>query len=149
MSQHHQHAHREELASPRPRKPWTVAIDELPDPTSWLLEIDSPNIYLTFQIANIAVLDQAVDLLNASLNLRISGSEPVFYGKADDVALGHFGKTAVHLLRDNEDFSRCFLVVGQASRSTLRISIDGAEEIRAFAQALEHALEGLSRSGKE
>jgi hypothetical protein len=119
--------------------PWTVVIDELPGSKDWLIEIDSTQVYLTFRVAEISVLARAVDLLDSALVTRLPGRKHLFVSNRDDVALGSFGEAAVHLLRDNEDFPRCFLVVEQASGSTLRISLDEGD-IRALAEALRQAL---------
>jgi len=124
---------------------WTVAIDELPESKDWLLEIDSPQVYLTFRVVEIPALARAVDLLNSARVTRLPGRKYPFVPNRDDVTLGHFGEAAVHLLRDNEDFSRCFLVAEQQSGSTLRVSLDEGD-IRAFAEAMSHAIADLPRS---
>jgi hypothetical protein len=118
---------------------WFVSVDELPDSTNWLLEIDSPEFYLTFEVADLSVLEKAIALLNSTLNTQSAPGKRAFVAKTDEVALGSFSRARVHLLRDNEDFPRCFVVVGPESRSTLRINLyeDG---IRAFAKALTKAL---------
>lgn len=118
---------------------WTVTIDESPD-EGWILEIDSPQLYLTFQLADLYAIDRAIDLLVSSLALCAENGEHRFDSTQDDVLLGHFGGTTVRLLRDDEDFPRCFVVVELDSRSTLRVNLD-EDNIRIFAGALKHARE--------
>jgi hypothetical protein len=140
MNQHPDNAAQDLEALPGGREArWSVSVDELADNTNWLLEIDSPELYLTFEVADLSVLDKAIALLNSTLNGQSAAGKREFVAKTDDVALGHFSRASVHLLRDNEDFPRCFVVVGPGSRSTLRISLyeDG---IRAFANALAQAM---------
>jgi hypothetical protein len=126
---------------------WTVVIDELPGSKDWLLEIDSPQVYLTFQVADIAALARAVDLLNSTLVIRLPGRKHPFVPNSDDVALGHFGEAAVHLLRDNEGFPRCFLVIEQESGATLRVRLNEGD-IRTLAEAITHAIADFPASDK-
>ena len=119
--------------------PWIVAIDELPGGQEWLLEIDSPYVYLTFQLRELSILIRAIDLLNSALVQHLPGSKQTFVPNRDDLALGHFGEASVQLLRDNEDFPRCFIVVESKSQCALRISL-AADDIRAFVAALRLAL---------
>jgi hypothetical protein len=125
---------------------WTVAIDESP-PEGWILEVDSPQVYLTFQLANLSAIDCAIDLLESSLALGAENGEHRFNSTRDEVLLGHFGGTAVRLLRDDEDFLRCFVVVLD-SRSTLRVNLD-EENIRLFAGALKRAREDCPQPPEE
>jgi hypothetical protein len=57
----------------------------------------------------------------------------------EEINLGHFGGAVVQLIRDNEDFARCFIVIGPRSRSTLRLSISG-DNVKPFTQALRKAV---------
>src|SRR5437588_111645 len=122
QSQDHQGEEELGLLSKEAGSRWIVAIDEIPESQDWLLEIDSPRVYLTFQLAEIAVLGRAVDLLNSALVPPPPGSKYSFNPDQDDIGLGHFDKAAVHLVRDNEDFPRCFVVVGPEAGSVMRIS---------------------------
>ena len=117
--------------------PWFVELSEVPDSEDWLLEIDSPHAYLTFTISELTVLQKAVRLLNESLS--DSGKKRTFSAETDEIALGTFNGTDVILLRDNEDFPRCFLAVGPKASSTLRISLYEAE-MRAFTKALQDVM---------
>lgn len=121
------------------RKRWFVEIDEWPSGEDWQLEIDSPQVYLSCQLSDIAVIERAVELLDSSLVVRMPGSKPRYSRNHDEVGLGSFNGTAVLLLRDNEDFPRCFIVVGPKSRSTLRVSLDEGS-IRALAAAFRDAV---------
>jgi hypothetical protein len=122
----------------RPR--WIVEIDEGPAGEDWQLEIDSPEIYLSCQVSDRTVLERAITLLDSSLTVRMPKKQK-FTRKRDEVSLGRFNGNAVQLLRDDEDFIRCFIVIGQQARSTMRISLDEAR-IQAFLEALRKALEG-------
>ena len=117
---------------------WLISVDEIADSKNWLLEIDSPRVYLTFELADLSVLERAIALLNSTLDRQNALGTHSFVPETDDVALGSVSWATVHLLRDNEDFPRCFLVVDSGSRSTLRITLD-EDSIRAFAEALVRA----------
>jgi len=127
---------------------WTVAVDEQAESEFWLLEIDSPQVYLTFQLPDTSALQRAADLLNSSLVIRMPNSKPKFSAKRDQVNLGCFGDSVVQLLRDNEDFPRCFIVVGPHARSTMRISLE-EQDIRAFLEALHSVIEGIDEDELE
>ena len=122
---------------------WFISVDEIADSKNWLLEIDSPRVYLTFELADLSVLERAIALLNSTLDRQNALGTRSFVPETDDVALGSVSWATVHLLRDNEVFPRCFLVVDSGSRSTLRITLD-EDSIRAFAEALVEATQSLS-----
>lgn len=60
--------------------------------------------------------------------------------RADELMLGRFKTMNAYLLRDNEDFIRCFLAIGSGDLYSLRISLD-----KANIQALAECLDALSR----
>jgi hypothetical protein len=132
-----QHAH-----DTKPER-WLVSIDEIAGSKSWLLEIDSPRLYLAFEISDLSVLERAITLLESALNGQRAPGKHSFNAKTDDVGLGSFSRASVHLLRDNEDFPRCFIVVGPESGSMLRIDLD-EDSIRALSEALARAKRDLT-----
>jgi len=144
LSQHpHNQGDEPEVLARRSVPLWNAAIDELSDDNGWVLELESSQIYFTLKVLDLSVLSRAVYFLNAALTIRLP-KKPPFCAEQDDLALGFFGNAPVHLLRDNEDFIRCFLVVvGAGEPSTLRISLD-AENIRALAEALDCLADSLS-----
>lgn len=122
---------------------WTVAVDELPGSQDWLCEIESPAVYLTFRVSDLSSLKRAVNLLNSALFIRSSDRKPAFDPDRDEVLFGYFGEDVVRLLRDNEDFARCFLVIRQPTGSALRVSL-GEGDIRALGGAINQAILDLS-----
>jgi hypothetical protein len=118
---------------------WVVAIDEAQDDETWTIEIDSPGLYLTFRLDALSAVRRAVEILDRSVNLQ-GASGKKYSPEEDEINLGNFGGAVVQLIRDNEDFPRCFIVVGPRSRSTLRVGISG-DNIRIFTQALRDALQ--------
>jgi len=126
-NQNHALSQKESLAR------WFVEINESPESENWLLEIDSPHVYVTVDVSDIATLDGVIRLLDSALVIQ-----RCFDPKQDEVALGLFNGLPVHLIRDNEDFPRCFIIVGPQSGSVLRVSLD-EENIRALRDALHNA----------
>src|SRR5262245_20396203 len=105
MTQHTDNAAQDADAAPDGRQArWFDSVDELADSTNWLLEIDTPKLYLTFEVADLAVLERAIALLDSTLGGQGNVGKRAFVAKTDDVALGYFARASVHLLRDNEDF---------------------------------------------
>ncbi len=49
---------------------WVVAIDEAQDDEGWTIEIDSPEMYLTFRLEALAAVRRAVEILERSVNLK-------------------------------------------------------------------------------
>ena len=118
---------------------WIVSIDERSQGQGWVLEIDSPHAYLTVEVADLYVLGRAIGLLKLALAAETLGASRSFIPNRDDIALGYFGDSKVHLLRDNEDFPRCFILVQPNAECALRLTIE-AGGIRAFMMALSRAL---------
>lgn len=153
MSQRsHTRQHDEELgnSSKDGAQRWVASIDEGPEGRDWLLEIDSPYLYLTLQLGDLSALQRAIDLLELALTENGPGSKHVFAIDRDDITLGRFGDAEVHLLRDVEDFPRCFILVQMNSECVLRITVDSGG-VRAFAEALSQALAdhpGIEKTAK-
>jgi hypothetical protein len=62
--------------------------------------------------------------------------------RTEALQLGCFGSASVILQWDNEDFPRCFLIVGPNARAVLRVSLF-SEDIAMLAEALEQVVEDL------
>jgi hypothetical protein len=122
---------------------WDVAVDEAASGDEWFLELDGPQVYLVFQLENLKVVETVLQFLQAG-SLRASG-------RGDSEAalpLGRFESAAVSLLWDNEDFPRCFIVVGPAARSTLRLSLE-AEDIQMLVEALRQVVKDIPQGSGE
>lgn len=115
---------------------WEVTIDESLDrDREWEAEIEGPNLYVGFSLGDLQVLKDARDYLR-------SGRTPPGSSPRDGLTLGTFGASKVLLIRDDEDFDRCFLVIGASGRSTVRLSLLG-EDMKGLSQALEAAVARL------
>ena len=121
---------------------WSIAVDEAVDRDEWSLEIDGPEVYLAFQLADLTIPLKALHFLE--VEVQGQGAREVRGRQVgeDALTLGHFGAASVSLVRDNEDFARCFLVIGPRARSTLRLSLD-EEDIRRFTDALRQVVADL------
>lgn len=118
---------------------WDVAIDESTcHDDEWIAEIEGPQVYLTFQLKEIAVVSKVIDYLgqhrseNGTTKRRISSP----------VTLGKFGHATISLTWDNEETERCFLVIGARGRSTIRITLlhDDIQMLREAFQDLKSEL---------
>src|SRR4051794_29611235 len=102
---------------------WDIAIDASVHRDEWFLEIDGPQVYLTFQLQDLKVVATALRFLEERPPSE-QGRGSRYRNDLDAaVTLGQFGSASVSLMWDNEDFPRCFLVVGPRARSTLRLSL--------------------------
>src|SRR5262245_48283667 len=117
---------------------WDVSVDESLDGRDWFLEIDGPQTYLIFQLRDLAVIPKALRLLRSWPGSNTTKGQHDAEGD-NTLPLGWFGSFAVSLLWDNEDFPRCFIIVGPQARSTLCLSLE-AEDIRMVSDALEQVL---------
>jgi hypothetical protein len=119
---------------------WCISVDESAAGDEWTLELDGPSIYLLFSLPDAAIVLRMLDFLRRGPRLPV--------GRAQDDAdntlrVGQFsGSSSVSLVWDNEDFLRCFLVVGAKSKSTMMINLY-AEDIDAIIAALEQVVADL------
>ncbi len=111
---------------------WRVDLDESGDGTAWLLELDGPQVYLTFAVRNLEVVREALNYLRSR--------------REEVLPIGNFGSASVAFHWDNEDFPRCFLIVGPDTHSVVRISLS-AEDTRSLGEALEQVIEDLPTEG--
>jgi hypothetical protein len=123
--------------------PWTVEVDEaLGREDEWSLDIEGPNVYLTFQVLDLGVVGQAVRFLQFPPRGdpqagRQAGSKP-----NESLTIGQFGQAPVSLVWDNEEFPRCFLIVGPGLSSTMRLSLQG-DDLRMLGEAFRQVGEDL------
>lgn len=116
---------------------WNVAVDESLDRQQYSFEIDTPNIYLVFQLRDLQVIPETLRFLTTA-------DKPAG-DRAAELALGRFGSASVSLFWDNEPSLRCFLTVGPKGRSTLRLTL-GPDDIRMLTEAVRDAASGLPPS---
>ena len=109
---------------------WSVDLDESSDRTVLLLQLDGPHVYLSCVIRELGVIRSAVEYLRANRD------------QGEGLPLGHFGSADVYLHWDNEDFPRCFLIVGSTAHSAVRVTLLAAD-IAALVEALEQVLDDL------
>jgi len=119
-------------SSPR----WSVDVDEILDREEWLMEITGPQVYLCFQLRDLKAVSCALEFLRSELQPDADRRRKDRSRLGEEVILGRFGTATVSLRRDNEDFPRCFLVVGPKARSTLHVSL-ASEDIQMLADVLE------------
>ncbi len=121
---------------------WDVAVDaSLDREDEWNVEIEGPQVYIVFQLGDPGVLGRALEFLRCYRRGPVKAAGQRDRGD-DDLVLGRFGASAVSLIWDDEDFARCFLVVGAGARSTMRLSLFG-DDIDQLTRALEQAVEGV------
>jgi hypothetical protein len=110
---------------------WSVDLDESSDGTVLSLQLDGPHVYLSCVIRDLGVIRSTVEYLRANRD------------QGEGSPLGHFGSADVCLHWDNEDFPRCFLIVGPMANSCVRVTLL-AEDIAALVASLEQVLEDLT-----
>ena len=114
---------------------WEAAVDESLDGEARYLELEGPQTYLAFSLLRPDVIGEAVRFLRLSPSRAGAQQEGASFVEAS-LVLGRFGAMQVTLLRDDEDFPRCFLVIGPENGAALRVSLD-ADDMRSLAEALE------------
>jgi hypothetical protein len=126
---------------------WDIAVDQSLDRDEWSLEIDGPQAYLVFQLRDLEVIREALRFLKSGPPLN-RGKGRRQGGEERALHLGRFGSASVSLLWDNEDFVRCFLVIGPKARSTLRLSLE-ERDVQMFTEALQQVLNDISPNPNE
>jgi len=118
---------------------WEVSIDEsLRGEEAWLAEIDGPAVSFVFQLKSLSAVSEAIGFLAAGLDKQADSPK---CPSASELTLGSFGDGPVQLVRDNEDFVRCFLVV-ESGNACLRAALL-EDDIRMLCQALRQVSDGL------
>lgn len=128
-------------SSPR----WDLSVDESLDREEWLLEIDSPQLYLVLQMQDLNVPGKTLDFLQTGLQNGSTTDGDRRGGEEAGLVLGRFGDAAVSLLWDDEEVPRCFLIIGPNPKATLRLSLDVAD-IQMWMEALRQVLKGLPQN---
>ena len=108
---------------------WDVSIDEsLTHEGQWLADLEGPSVYISFQLKDLNVVSEAITFLSAHLDAQSATKRP----PRVPLTLGKFGNSSVSLMWDDEDFLRCFLVVGAQAQSCARITLfkDDVEMLR-------------------
>ena len=109
------------------------------------MEIEGSQTYLVFRLRHLGVLSEALQFLETGKPSRLlpDRTRP---GEAHSLDLGRFGDAGVSLVWDDEDFPRCFLIVGPRARSTLRLSFY-EDDIAMLCDCLRQVVEELSEPG--
>jgi hypothetical protein len=120
---------------------WDMSLDEAVDGSDVFLELDGRFAYLVVRLRDSGFIGNALRFLrsNHEQNGAKNGKRTL---RQRELRFGRFASTSVSLLWDNEDFPRCFIVIGAKARSTLRLSLD-QEDIRTLEGILEQALKAL------
>jgi hypothetical protein len=108
---------------------WQVCVDETFDGRTHFLELDGPSAYLCVRLRDLSVAEGLCRFLAAN-------------SPRETFPLGELAGLDVWLVWDDEDFIRCFLIVGKQSETTLRLSLD-SEDARMLSEALKQTAEGL------
>jgi hypothetical protein len=120
---------------------WEVAVDESLERDEWSLEIEGPRAYLFFRLQGLGKVRDALLFLQA--HLEATGCEE--RTKEDALLLGRFGSASVSLLWDNEDFKRCFLLIGSKARSTVRFTLE-EDDLKQIIEALGQVVSELPQA---
>lgn len=108
---------------------WRVDVDESTGGTEWSIQLDAPQIYLDFSLQELEAVRRARDYLRDRT-------------RTGPLSLGRFDNAEVSLYWDDEDFDRCFLIVGAKARGALRITLD-VTDTDELAAALDQVIEDL------
>ena len=105
--------------------PVTVEVDEALATPDWQLSLDTPAIYLRLRING----PETITRLHEFLTARLSGA-------AMEFTPGRHRSQNVLILRDDEPQERCFIVIGAADESSVRLTLS-VEECQQWGKALE------------
>lgn len=123
---------------------WEISVDEGSDGHELSLEIEGPQVYLVFRLRDLAVISEAIAFLQQTPDATNGkGDHPQRQRNVMELGLGQFGSVPVSLLWDNEDFPRCFILVGPSTQSALRITFDSSD-ISMLIEALQQVAEDIS-----
>ena len=120
---------------------WDITVAESFEENGvWEAEIEGPSIYVSFSFEDARMLGDALDYLTT----RISRANQ---SPSNGITLGKFGESKIMLIWDNEDFDRCFLVVGPTNNSVIRFSLLD-HDIKMLTKAFQNVVNQLSDDSK-
>lgn len=103
---------------------WEIAIDQTTSGRDrWFVQIESPSVYLYFEIPSVEVIDSASEFLRDARGL---GGDRAFHAaRGGSLALGSNKSTLASLERDREFKDRCFLVLETKGGPLVRFTLSG------------------------
>jgi hypothetical protein len=114
---------------------WSVDIDESSDREGeWFLDIEGPRVYLNFPVRDLGIVPQVIAFLQLPPAARSTPN--------GSLTVGTFRDGPVTLVWDDEDFPRCFVVIGTGANGTVRLSLH-EEDIKMLLEAFRRAGEDL------
>jgi hypothetical protein len=122
---------------------WDLTIDEsLDEEGGWEAELEGPNIYLSFVLDDLHLIRAALEYLQSkkAVEPKETGRKSATRG---GLTLGRIGESKITLIWDDEDFDRCFIVVGPTGDSTIRLTLSG-HDIKMLTGAFRKVIEQLS-----
>jgi hypothetical protein len=123
---------------------WSIDVDESLAGTEFEIQFQSPTIYLNFRLANLDVLSTVKRFLQSVIGTSETHAVGAHTDGIDsELNLGTFGSAPVFLVRDNEDFPRCFLKVYGQSDSVLFVNLY-EPDIQMLIAAITQVLDDLS-----
>jgi hypothetical protein len=124
---------------------WSVFLDETPAgrPQKWFVQINSPALYLSCEIASLDVVKKLVRYLKEPPVLNGVAEKPT--DRTLSLRLGTIKKTRVGITRDPEDPGRCFLTVGDSAQ-VVRVAVAG-DDLRKLRDAIQQLEQELVNEG--
>jgi hypothetical protein len=127
---------------------WEFSISEhLGGAKGWSAELEGPNVYLVFQLQDLAVVAAALKLLRCRSAHSECNGPTAFLAKDGALRLGRFGQSSMSIEWDDETPDRCFLIVGPRARSVLRLTFQ-RDDISMLIEALTQVVEDLRENGE-
>jgi hypothetical protein len=116
-------------------KVWEISINEaMSGPERWFAQIESPSLYLHFEIHSPAIMCHLLNLLRPKLGSRTEDVQ--------NLEIGNFNGLPVTVLCDNETADRRIILIGKESDATLRLSLAG-NDLADFFEAIRQITEDL------
>jgi hypothetical protein len=125
---------------------WRVDVDESLERAEWFVDLDGPNLYLTFQIHDLNVIQQTIDFLQRHLSRAAGVKQPSWTEEEDAIRLGTFAQASVELLWDDEGNGGCFLVDSPAHEA-MRLTLH-RDDVEMLLEALHQVAKDLAEEAK-
>ena len=122
---------------------WDVSIDESEDGDEWTMELDGHQFYLSFALDELPVVERIAAFLKRGPRWERGAKRTQATDDENNLTIGRFGSCTVSLAWDDEDFVRCFLIVGSKSRSTMIVNLYD-EDISCLITALSQVMTDLA-----
>jgi hypothetical protein len=117
---------------------WSIDVDESHDGASWNMQIDGPQVYLGFALADLQTILKLYGYLLAGLQTDQANGQRSSHG----ITMGRLGSMTVRIIHDDEYAARSFIIINGKADAIVRFTLDAAD-VEMLVEALRQVIGDL------